>query len=367
MLPARYYQLIYLIIVLILTLACMRKYKFYSQSRLNGNENQSYIPVIVSALLFSLFIGFRPVDVQYFVDMFNYDLHWYSRADPNYQWTWDTDNFIFDNLFGYFSGRGLSSRFLFISIAILYFVGIAFACCSIFPKDKFSTFIVYLAAFSTFSYSTNGIKAGAAASLFLIAVAFYLNRKWLGALLFLILSLGFHHSMILPVTAFIICVFVKNPKLFFYFWFFCLLMALFHIKLFQQIFAGFVDEQGAFYLLGDEEKVRHDILGGFRIDFVFYSAIPIIIGWIAVFKKKIVSKGYSFILCLYTLTNSVWMLCMYAEFTNRIAYLSWLLYPIVLIYPFLKERWSTKQYKVFQTVALGHLAFTLFMSFVYYA
>jgi hypothetical protein len=60
------------------------------------------------------------------------------------------------------------------------------------------------------------------------------------------------------------------------------------------------------------------------------------------------------------------MLCMYAEFTNRIAYLSWLMLPIVLIYPLLNEDWGSGQYKTFQWVALGHLAFTLFLNYIYY-
>lgn len=118
--------------------------------------------------------------------------------------------------------------------------------------------------------------------------------------------------------------------------------------------------------MGTEEHVRTDIFGGFRIDFIIYSAAPIIVGWIAFFKKKIISRKYRFLLNLYLLANSIWLLCMYAEFTNRIAYLSWFMLPIVLIYPFLNEEWGEDQYKTFRWVALGHLGFTLFMQYIFY-
>ena len=105
---------------------------------------------------------------------------------------------------------------------------------------------------------------------------------------------------------------------------------------------------------------------GFRIDFILYSFVPILVGWIAVLKKRIESRVYLFILNIYTFINGIWLLCIYATFTNRIAYLSWGLYPILLIYPFLKEDWGDGQYKIFKWVAYGHLGFTLFMNLVYY-
>ena len=112
--------------------------------------------------------------------------------------------------------------------------------------------------------------------------------------------------------------------------------------------------------------VKEDFLGGFRIDFVLYSAVPIVLGLIAIEKKFIVSEKYYFLLNLYTLVNALWLLCMYSDFTNRIAYLSWLLLPIVLIYPILNEEWEGAKYKLFQWVAYIHLAFNLFMVLIYW-
>ena len=205
-------------------------------------------------------------------------------------------------------------------------------------------------------------------SLFLLALAMYKENKKLWMILFLVVSFGFHHSMIMPVLAFVTCYFYKNPKVYLVFWFVCLMMAAFHITALQEMFATIamdVDEKAVGYLLTEGGYRKESLMGGFRIDFILYGFIPVLLGWFAVYQKNIKSDVYIFMLNLYTLINAMWLLCMYASYTNRIAYLSWGLYPIVLIYPLLKEKWSTRQYVFFKWVAYGHLGFTLFMNFIY--
>ena len=197
----------------------------------------------------------------------------------------------------------------------------------------------------------------------------YEKRQWVWSILLLAVSLGFHHAMILPTVAFAACLVVKNPRIYLIFWVLCLFVSLLRINFFQELLARFINEHGAEYLLGSlgaEGYVKENVMGGFRIDFVLYSIIPMVIGLIALESKKIESKKYVFLLNLYTLTNAVWLLCIYSDFTNRIAYLSWMLYPIVLIYPFLNEEWEGQKYKLFQWAVYGHLAFNLFMELIYW-
>lgn len=348
-----------------LSLFVFVKYYSYSQHRLNNGRSQPSLRVVILVLALVFFIGLRPNSEEYFVDMSSYTAFYEVMQGEIFVFDWSTDNIIFDNLLLFFSSRNIPVELFFLTIAALYFVCLAIACFNMFPKDKFASYLVYLGAFSTFAYATNGIKSGAAASLFLVAISLYEKRKWLWMIVLILLSWGFHHSMIVPTTAFVVCLLVRNPKWFFTLWVLCFIIALFHVNFFQQLFARFVIEQEAGYLLGGGDTIRTDIFGGFRIDFILYSIVPIIIGWIAVFKKQIQSRGYLFLLNLYTLTNAVWLLCMYAEYTNRIAYLSWFMFPTLLIYPFLKEKWGRYQYKTFMWVAFGHLAFTLFMQYIY--
>jgi hypothetical protein len=231
-----------------------------------------------------------------------------------------------------------------------------------FPKDSFFAYIIYLAAFSTFSYATNGVKAGAAASLFLCAIA-YKNEQWWKSWLFLTISIGFHHSMILPIGAYLACSVYKNTRAYLAFWVICILIAAAHISFFQNLFMSMSDKSGTGYLSTTETD---GITNGFRPDFILYSSFPVIAGYYAVIRNNYQSKFYAFILNVYLLTNAVWMLCMYASFTNRIAYLSWLMLPIVLVYPFFDKQFVPHQYQKLNFVAGWHLMFTIFMQVVYY-
>ena len=350
-----YYYDIYLLIVSISSILAFNG-TFWENSI---STNRLFL--IILTISFVLFIGFRPISYV-FADTGEYDLFYRMILGDPFVFTLATDNFIFDNVFHYLASIRLDVRFFFVLIAFLYFVNIAVASKQLFPRFDLHCFLVYLAAFSTFSYGTNGLKAGVAASLFLVAIAYKKNR--LISFLFLIMSLGFHHSMVLPIVAFCLVTFLKKTKIYLLGWLCCLLISAAHISFFQTFFADFTDEQGAGYLLSDGSDWGGQT--GFRFDFVIYSAMPVIMGYWVIIKQKIESDMYQFLLNLYLVTNSVWMLCMYANFTNRIAYLSWFLYPFVLIYPLLNLDIIPDQYKLLKKVVFAHLGFTLFMHFIYY-
>ena len=362
-----YYSPIYYAVVTLLSILAFIRYGNYSNERSEEAPEEPVLGIALFTILLALFIGLRPVSGIYFVDMATYDEAYGVLKGHDFIYRpGPGSNLLFDSLFGYMASKDIPSTYFFLVIAAIYFIGISWACSLFFPKDKMSSILVYLSAFSTYAYGTNGIKAGAAAAFFLVALALYERRRWIGVIILLLISLGFHHAMILPLVAFVACVVVKNPRIYQVFWVVCFFVALFHITFFQELMAIFIDEQGAGYLLGEGGHVRTDLFGGFRIDFILYSVVPIVVGLIAIEKKRIESERYIFLLNLYTLINAVWLLCMYADFTNRIAYLSWMLFPIVLIYPFLNEDWEGPKYKVFQWVVYGHLVFNLFMVFIYW-
>lgn len=362
MIPAVYYEYIYMLIVTILTLYMWHQYIQYSWNRLLCPPDKHHIAALMLTVLLILFIGFRPVS-DVFVDMVSYSRSYQFYKDEPFVFDWAVENKLFDNLFLWMASVGFDQTIWFTIIAAIYFGGIYVACRKMFPRDTLFALLVYLAAFSTFSYATNGIKAGAAASLFLVALA-YRDKKWV-SYLFIALSWGFHHSMQILVVAYIIVSLLKKTKYYLWIWCGSLLLAAMHVTFFQELFAGFTDEQGASYLIFDDTDSDY-LPTTFRLDFIMYSAMPVLLGGYWIFKRGLKSEKYNFLYNIYLLANSVWLLCMYANFTNRIAYLSWQLLPIVLIYPFLNERISPSQYRMGAVVALAHLAFTLFMELVYF-
>lgn len=366
MISAANYYTVYLIIVTIIT--CFVSYNYSGKNGLVkcSSKSKSSWGTFLLALFMVMFIGFRPASSA-FVDMMNYITFYHAFHEGSvFIFDKEAENLLFDNYFAWIGSMRLGTTFFFVTIAAIYFMCTYIACKRMFPRDTLIAYLVFLAAFSTFSYGTNGIKAGAAAAIFLMALSYRENLK--ACISLILVSWGAHHSMIMVVVAFVLTLIYKNPKVYFAGWCFCLLVAAAHISFFQELFAGILSDSGdsgADYLItgGDDWGGK----SGFRIDFVLYSAMPILVGYWAVYKKRLqLSKIYTCLLNLYMTLNGTWMLCMYASFTNRIAYLSWFLYPIVLIYPFINENWGASRYKTLSKVVLAHLGFTLFMHFIYY-
>ena len=357
MISAPLYQYIYILIVALFTVFCFDKY-CRAMSPLKENKSSA----LICAVIIALFIGFRPVHPVFF-DTVEYARYYDYIFGDTFSFSVDVENLIFDNLLHYMSSARYDIVIFFLIIALIFFVVYYIACVKIFPNNSWAAYLVFLGAFLTFASAVNGIKAGAAASLFICAIAYRENKPLSFALL--ALSWGFHHSMIICLLAYIVVSVYKNTKAYSILWILALVVAIAHITFFQEFFANYVNEKGASYLITEEDG-GEGWYTGMRYDFVLYSFMPILVGWHTILKKGIHIPEYTFVFNLYLLLNALWMLCMYANFTNRIAALSWCLYPIIIIYPFLSEKSNyPNKNKMFAFVMLLHLAFTLFMIFVY--
>ena len=352
------YIYIYLIVLgLIILWQCAKPMQLspFNPQRQPVRQNGAFWLMIICIL----FIGFRPVDIT-FADMVGYNENFKLCVGKKFTFDFDAENLIFDNIMPFLASIGCSASVYFTLIATIYFGAMYIACKKLFPNNLLVAYLACLTAFSTFSYGTNGIKAGAAASIFLVALA-YKDKLWLTILLSLV-SWGFHHSMSMVLVAYFCSRFFKGTKWYFWGWLVALIIAILNITYFQLLFAQYSDEKGVHYLITNE----YSYLTGFRPDFVLYSVAPIVIGFYMIFIRRIKDAGYELWLRMYLLTNAVWMLCMYASFSNRIAYLSWFLYPVVLIYPYLKIIWHKRQGSFAKQVVIYQYLFTLFMEVIYY-
>lgn len=356
--PAIYYDSIYIVIVSLFTVVALNGFN------VNLRKKNDWSFAVFACVVFVLFLGTRPIDAL-FADMpLYYGI--YNSWKGVFYFDFDAQNLLFDNLECYLASIRFDPTLHYVLFAAIYFGCILVASRKMFPRHIALAFLCYCAAFSTFSYCVNGYKAGSAAAFFLVALAYRDNLKI--SILFVLLSWGFHHSMQLPVVAFLITQLYSKPKYYYYLWYVCAIISILHISWFQYFFAGLTDEQGAGYLLSSSSNqgFAEAYKSGFRFDFWIYSAMPILIGWWVINKYKIVDKFYNRLLCMYITVNSVWLLCIYASYTNRIAYLSWFMYPFVLIYPLFNERIGIKRTKYLRIAVTLHLLFTLIMHFIYY-
>lgn len=359
MISASLYSYVYLLLLTVLTIGCSLKYANYSESRITDKSYQQILPSLMLMVFMIIFIGFRPLD-NIFIDMNNYNRRYnaFINLGDDFTVDFEVENLIFDNILNLFASAEIPIEFFFTFIAAIYFSSILLAVRRLFPNDTLYSYVIYLSAFSTFSYGTNGIKAGVAAAIFLVALA-YRNKVILSAILALI-SLGFHHSMYMVIIGYILTFIVKNPKYYLGFWFFTIICSAVHFNPLYSFMVSFADDGGNKYLTSTDSDWGGKI--GFRLDFLLYSAVPIAIGFYSIYKCKITNGIYNMWFNLYTFSNSLWCLCMYIPFNNRIAYLSWFMLPIVSIYPMLKLTMHIRQYYLLNVVVWVYLIFSIFMS-----
>lgn len=313
-----------------------------------------------------LFIGLR--------DPFG---NWRYLGDTS-QYTNVFFNFIDDPIYGIksdygfyllmlFSKEYLNIYIFYIVCALLYVIPIYLVCKKYLDKYSLFAFIMFVSSMSFWSFGINGVRNGLATSIFLLGIYFY-EKKWL-MYSFMILSLSFHKSMILPFLAFLIAMKATNT--------FFLIRIWIVLVIVSYVFGSQVETFMSDFLLNSQilEDKRVDtyfsdeIDGEFidrryRLDLIIYSGIAILLAYYYKYKKGFNDIFYNRIVNTYIIANAIWVLLIYAAFTNRIAYLSWFIMPLVLVYPLIKNENLVKKQNLFiGLLVLGSLTFTLLIFF----
>lgn len=334
-------------IVLFFSIPLAKFKKLEEYPKINNN-----IGVFLISTFCILFIGFRDpyAPDEYFGDTIRYT-YFYEQ--------------LLSNDYGYWGLMFISKEVLNLSVSWFYFV-----CACIYVILPYLAFkkwfgvkaivplIVYVTSMSFWNFGINGIRTGLAVSFFIYALS--RDRKILRFICFA-LAISFHKSLILPLLILLFVIFV-NPKFrtTLWIWVICLLISL----VFGRSLMNLITTYAAF-VVSDDIKAEQYVTGldesRFRFDFVLYSIAPIYFGRLYI-KKGFNDILYLNILKIYVLTNAVWLLLMYANFTNRFAYLSWFLIPLLLVYPVVKDtRIIKSQNRFLWFVIIINLLFTLFL------
>ena len=276
-----------------------------------------------------LSIGLSPEDISNdkprYTDMYYSTLKYglsYEYRDPGW--------IIYNILCTSFLGKSVVCFFLL--TATIYMGNHYLAGKSFFPKEYVGYFIVMTAGCLGFSnYGVNVIRAGVALSL--LMVAFSLNIKVIFKILLVIISLSFQISMAIPVAAYLGGRYIKKTWMVVSFWAVCLLLSAVNFdltSLFETI--GFVDERVEQYA-NSVDKTSGSYEKGFRLDFLLYSVVPLLVSFYYIAIKKIKDANYMIFVRAYLLANAVWLLAIRMAYSDRFAYLSWYLIPLLTLYP----------------------------------
>lgn len=331
--PLNYYSGIYYNVQLLLVLLTLLHSQLLT---INERKNKIYIENAgYFLLLFTLFyMGFRPVSGYYFGDMATYNSY-FERYQAGELITISED--VGFHIFMKGCSQLMSSKFFFFLCDIIYILPLWFVSKKWFGNYSFYGFLMLVGSFSFWSYGTNGIRNGMATSVFLAGTTFYKQKPVM--LCLLLFACSIHKSLLLPSIAFGMTFIFNDPKRYIYLWIAAVPLSLLFGSFWEQFFSslGFGDDRIGYLTSGN---VNNDSFSnsGFRWDFLLYSATGVLAGYFFVIKMRFNDKFYHQLLNTYILVNAFWILIIRANFSNRFAYLSWFILGIIIIYPFLKQR-----------------------------
>lgn len=364
-----YYGIIFLYIIVIITLIVAPGYSNQSYYTIKKGRNNT-IAAFILCFLLSLWIGLRPSIYNYifFADSYLY-AHIFSLMQGVGEGAYEeSSEWIWYGIMKLFAATSTIEMF-FTLVAFGYFFCTFFSCRILTPNNVLVSVLFMMGSFSFYSYGVNGIRNGLACSVVLLAIAMLArSRKSLAIVLGLsFVAVNIHKSALLPLVALFAAVyFVKSFKWAYTFWLLSIIISLVAGGAVTAMFAGLGFDDRLSYLTAEHAEGMFSKTS-FRWDFLVYSMMPIVLGYYVVIKRGIQDRTYSILLNTYTLANAFWVMVIRANYSNRFAYLSWFMYPIVLAYPLLcLDIWGEKQGARLKQIMLAHIGFTWFMQTIYW-
>ena len=356
-----YYYFVYWFVVMLMTI--MQFYTIKKHSRYAVIEHAfDYKPILLFSVFFIVLYGLRPISGMYFGDTKNYANTYQLLQNFGIFGMKGSDEAGTDWLF--FTIQKICARIIDVHLWLMLMM-----CCYIIPmykgckqidiKHGALLMLFCIGSFGFYSFAVNGVRNGIACSIMIMAVAALIKKRMVLTAILCFMAIGFHKSAALPTVVLYFTYFVRNPKFMYIVWLVTIGISLTVGEQIDTLLSAMInDERLASELQGDNADgviMEHR----FRWDFLFYSSMPIILAAYTIFKRKLYNKTYLLLLGTYMYANSFWVLAIRALFSNRIAYLSWFIYPIVLAYPLLnfpvfKKKHSEKT----AWILLGNFGFT---------
>lgn len=313
---------------------------------------------IILALLITIIFSFPPVDLS----------AWWSDRTIYASWFLGATEYVSDTkdfMFGVINStiRVISDNYTvyFFIIASMYTFFYLLSCIN-FTNNKgtLTMFLMILSSLFFVPYGFNTIRAGLAMSMLILALSCY-NKNRIIFVILALCAINIHQSVTLTLASFLTALLIKKPKMCFTIWLISIILSFSMGSYFESLFIDmFEDNRANNYLLADAENSTYNV--GFRWDFIIYSMIPILTGYYYIYKRKYNDSFYNILYCTYLLANTFWILVIRANFTDRFAYLSWALMPILLIYPLVNGQLFKHQNYVISLVVLINVAFTFILS-----
>lgn len=309
-----------------------------------------------------LYMGLRPVAIE-FGDTMNYanEFNEYIASKEPFSWHWE-EEWLFYNLMHWFA-KFSDIHMFFLLCAVGYIGSLWLATVRIFKTYYYVPLLVIMGMFTFWQYGVNGIRNGLGASIFILAMTYVNNPKVMISLI--VLGTGCHNSVLLMAAAAAVTWFIKESKWYLAVWVACVIVSYIAGGTIQSYLAEIDiisgDDRFAGYLTGDVhigEIVITSMV--FRWDFLLYSALGVAVGYYFIIKRGFKDEYYHWIFNTYLAVNAFWVLIIRAAYSNRFAQISWFILPLVLVYPFFKQRFWDNHEKMLGYAILAFYAFAFY-------
>lgn len=368
--PVWYYGTYYNMLFLVLCWSTVLYYIGSNGQKVLKSEGSPMQGVaLLLTIILSLYIGLRPDfygDMAMYTHSYNHVINDYVPMSFSTEWFWV-------NLNAFCKKMGMNVYEFDLVVATIYYMGMFLCLVLLTRKNLWIGVLFFYMSFSCFSYGTNGIRNGFACSIDLIAISLLAtggNKRLPVVLFFMFLALGAHRSTMLPSAAALASAFfIKDTKTAIRFWIASIVISLAAGSMVEQFFAslGFDDRMTKYSSAGQNEQSMSQFSHtGFRFDFLFYSMWPVVMVWYVTRYRKFTDRTFTILANTYILSNAFWIMVIRAAFSNRFAYLSWFIYPIVMAYPLLRMNlWKDQDRKTALLLFL-YTGFSFFMFFIFY-
>ena len=352
------YQPFYMTLIGIIGLLFSLRYISSPGYTLQQKGSRWFFPFILS-LAFAIWLGLRPIHPA-FGDTVNYALEYNLmdvrtiRMDWRGEWIWQW-------LMVSCKSAGLSANFFFLIVELVYVLTAFFAVKRFLPNNPMLGMLFVMSSLMFYTFGVNGLRNGMACHIVLLAISLLLDDKYLLGILLSLVAFGIHRSTFLPLaSAAVAILIVRDFRYALMFWIASILISLVAGGAISNFFAslGFDDRMTQYTSIKDMSVFSRT---GFRWDFLLYSAVPVVMGWYICIKRQISDNWYNVICMVYCLCNAFWVMVIRSAYSNRFAYLSWFLYPLVIAYPLINlPVWENQDRKT-GWILLAYVGFTVFM------
>lgn len=359
------YNQVYYWIAFILCAFVFFRYSTSSNNKLLLQQN-TFVPAFLLSVLIILYLGLRPTHYV-FGDMGTY-ARGYRVGQMSGMAIEAKGEWFFAWIQQVLIDLGFDETVFFLVCAIGYIYLQYWVCRKLLWENVWIAMLFILSAFEFYEFAVNGVRNGLACAIVMAAMTIAVQAngnkmQLLIAVIIAFLDFNIHKSVIIPIVCSVVALYyIKNPKYALYIWvasiFVSLAVGNFFVNRMGDLMAG--EAKYADYAAGHSTETNFS-RSGFRWDFLLYSAMPVLLIYYINVKKNIRERIFDFFAVTYLLANSVWILVIRMNFSNRMAYLSWFLYPLVLAYGLIRLHiWDDQDRKIGLFLLL-HAGFTLFM------